>query len=54
MSSVETTVDETVVVAAGAGRRRDTTRAATVFAVIAVTQLTWIAAIVYGTIWLLT
>jgi hypothetical protein len=54
MSSAETMVDETVVVGAAVGRHRDTTRAATVFAVIAVTQLTWLAAIVYGTIWLLT
>ena len=54
MSSAETMVDETVVVAAGAGRHRDTTRAATLFAVIAVTQMTWLAAIVYGAIWLLT
>jgi hypothetical protein len=51
MSSAETMVDETVLVGS---RPRDTTRAATVFALIAVTQLTWLAAIVYGTIWLLT
>jgi hypothetical protein len=54
MSSAETMVDETIVMAAGTGRHRDATRAATVFAVLAVTQLTWLGAIVYGAIWLLT
>lgn len=54
MSSAEAMVDETVVVGSGHGRNWDGTRAATVFAVLAVMQLTWLAAMAYGAIWLLT
>ena len=52
MSSAEATVDDTVLIttthAGGA------TRAATVLALLALTQVTWIGALVYGTVWLLT
>jgi len=54
MSSAQAMVDEAVVATSGTGRSRDATRAATVLAVIAVTQLGWLAALVYGTVWLLT
>jgi hypothetical protein len=54
MSSAEAMVDETVVVGSGVGRNWDATRAATAFAVLAVTQLTWLAAMIYGAVWLLT
>jgi hypothetical protein len=47
MSSAEAMVDETVV-AEETGRDGHTTRAATVLAVIALTQLTWLGALVYG------
>jgi hypothetical protein len=53
MSSAEAMVDETVV-AASVGRNWDAGRAATALALIAVMQLTWLAALVYGTVWLLT
>jgi hypothetical protein len=54
MSSAEAMVDETVVAGSGVGRDWDATRAATAFAVLAVTQLTWLAAMIYGAVWLLT
>jgi hypothetical protein len=54
MSSAEAMVDETVVVGSGVGRNWDATRAATAFAVLAVTQLAWLAAMIYGAVWLLT
>jgi uncharacterized membrane protein len=53
MSSAEATVDETVLMRSTV-RGGDATRAATVLALLAVTQLTWIGALVYGAIWLLT
>jgi len=53
MSSAEATVDDTVVVTTTV-RDSDATRAATVLAAIAITQLAWLAAMVYGAIWLLT
>jgi hypothetical protein len=52
MSSAEAMVDETVVAASGRGRRA--TRSAAVLAALAVTQVTWLAAIIYGAVWLLT
>jgi hypothetical protein len=54
MSSAEAMVDEAVVATSGTARSRDATRAATVLAVLAVTQLSWLAALVYGTVRLLT
>ena len=53
MSSAEATVDDTVVMRSTAGNWR-VTRAATVLALIALTQLAWLAALTYGAIWLLT
>jgi len=53
MSSAEATVDETVLITTTVDAG-DATRAATVLALLAVTQLTWIGGLVYGTIWLLT
>lgn len=53
MSSAGATIDGTVVVAKSV-RGKDATRAATVLAVIAITQLTWLGGIVYAAIWLLT
>jgi hypothetical protein len=53
MSSVEAMVDETAV-AASVGRNWDARRGVTALAVIVVMQLTWLAALVYGTVWLLT
>jgi hypothetical protein len=53
MSSAEATVDDAVVVTRVA-RGKDGKRAVVVLAVIAVTQLTWLGALVYGAIWLLT
>lgn len=53
MSSAEATVDETVLMRSTAGSRR-VTRSAAVLAVLAVTQLAWLAALTYGAIWLLT
>jgi hypothetical protein len=52
MSSAEAMIDEAVVVAS-VGRNRDARRAVTALAVIAVMQLTWLAALVYGTFRLL-
>ncbi|HEY2778330.1 MAG TPA: hypothetical protein VGI77_10540 [Gaiellaceae bacterium] len=54
MSSAEAMVDETVVAASGIGRGRRATRSAAVLAALAVTQVTWLAAIIYGAVWLLT
>jgi hypothetical protein len=56
MSSAEAMVDETVVAGSGVDRNWDATRAATVFAVLALAlaQLTWLAAMAYGAVWLLT
>jgi uncharacterized membrane protein len=54
MSSAEATVDETVLTTTTTVRGRDGTRAATVLALLALTQVTWIGALVYGAIWLLT
>lgn len=53
MSSAEATVDGTVVVTTSV-HGKDATRAATVLAVIVITQLTWLGGIVYAAIWLLT
>lgn len=53
MSSAEATVDETV----GMTTTVDggtATPAATVLALLAVTQLAWIGALIYGAIWVLT
>jgi hypothetical protein len=52
MSSAEAAVDSTVGMTTTA-RDGYATRAATVFALLAVTQLTWFGALVYGAIWLL-
>jgi hypothetical protein len=52
MSSAQATVHKTVVMTTTVGTR-DATRAATVFTVLAITQLIWFAALVYGAIWLL-
>jgi hypothetical protein len=53
MSSAQATVDETVAVRrsvyAGTG-----TSVSTVLAAIAIAQVVWLAALVYGAIWLLT
>jgi hypothetical protein len=54
MSSAEAMVDETVAVGSEVGRNWDATREATAFAVLAVTQLAWLAAMIYGAVWLLT
>jgi len=54
MSSAAAMVDETVEVGSEAGREWDATREATAFAVLAVTQLAWLAAMIYGAVWLLT
>jgi hypothetical protein len=54
MSSAEAMVDETVVVGSSTNRDGDATRAATVLALIALAQLAWLGALVYGGIWLLT
>lgn len=54
MSSAEAMVDETVVVGSRTNRDGDATRAATVLALIALAQLAWLGALVYGGIWLLT
>jgi hypothetical protein len=54
MSSAEATVDETVAVGSSTNRDRDATRAATVLALIALAQLAWLGALVYGGIRLLT
>ena len=54
MSSAEATVDETVAVGSGSGRGGDATRAAMVLALIALAQLAWLGALVYGGIRLLT
>jgi uncharacterized membrane protein len=53
MSSAEAAVVETVLTSTTV-RGRDATRAATVLALLALTQVTWIGALVYGTVWLLT
>jgi hypothetical protein len=52
MSTAEATVEDTVLVTTVHGK--GTTRAATVLALLAVAQLMWLGALVYGTIWLLT
>jgi hypothetical protein len=52
MSSADVTVDDTVAMATTV-RGHETTRAATVVAAIAVAQLVWLAALVYGAISLL-
>jgi hypothetical protein len=54
MSSAEAMVDETLVAGSGIDRNWDATRAATAFAVLAVVQLTWLAAMVYSAVLLLT
>ena len=55
MSSADATVDGTVAMATTVRERgRETTRAATVLAAIAVAQLVWLAVLVYGVISLLT
>ena len=53
MSSAEATVDDTVAVTKTV-RDSDATPAAAVLAAIAITQLAWLGAMVYGAIWLLT
>jgi len=53
MSSAEATVDDTVVRSTTV-RSTDATHAATVLTLIAVSQLTWLAALVYGANLLLT
>ena len=52
MSTAEATVEDTVAVTTVHGK--DATGAATVFALLAVAQLTWLGALVYGAVWLLT
>lgn len=52
MSSAEAAVNDTVVMTTTVGSR-DVTPAATVFALLAVTQLAWLGVLVYGAIWVL-
>ena len=51
MSTAEATVDDTVVVTTV--HSKGATRAATVLVLLAITQLMWVGALVYGTVWLL-
>ena len=53
MSSAEATVDDTVAMTTTV-HTGDPARATTVLALIALTQLTWIGALVYVAVWLLT
>jgi len=53
MSSAEATADNAVR-ATTTVRTRAATRGAAVFALLALTELTWLGALVYGVIWLLT
>lgn len=53
MSSADATVGDTVVIKTRTTRSGVTARA-TVLAVLLVTQLVWIAVLVYGAVWLLT
>ena len=53
MSSAEAAVDDAVVMTTTV-HAGDAAHTATVLAILAVTQHTWIGALVYGAIWLLT
>jgi hypothetical protein len=52
MSSAGAAVNDTVAMSRTVGSR-DATPSATVFALLAVTQLAWLGVLVYGAIWLL-
>lgn len=54
MSSADATVGDTVVVPTKLRSNESTFGAAAVLTVLAITQLVWIAVLIYGAIWLLT